>query len=492
MKSNLPDDIAATQEDLDKIINVHLVSLLREQKDAHNAYVSGFTIINNSMAMFFCNDMVRNSKELLVPIIEEYSKERAKEIIKAQADKPVGKKEKQHIECFIPGSGDDMVPLFNISVGVGKTYPELLDIQHQAEQNHGTLDRDWNGIGEDGPLVEFCRQALLSTDVHSLYTRSLKAEVDRLDSTRHGVSVSTHAEGAAKALNTGDSFESSFRTLCHLLQIFAKSLDTLEKKISAEGVIVMHMKRELLLGCGSCLARLITEYFLFKHSGEIGSRGDDHGLAFEIDGHETEDNALSSFQAVNVATLDFPHIVLKFKQDRDEIGSDPSNYLRSAFPGSLGIGLSKLWSLCSDGGKEAEGICRNTGDKLDLFIRHLAETCLTLVGLPFANLDKKAEKKVLAARREGVLRRLENCQESKETVMCTTVLVCQQVKNMPLAGKNTITTARGLLEQDKKIPHTVTECLQSLNNARDDPPFLIAQAKKIGLAKNSKALLSLC
>ena len=497
LKSHLPDDITSSEDDMKEIINRHLVRLLQEQPLVHDAFVSGLTIVNNDMVIFFSEDMVTKCKELLMPIVEEYSKQRAKDIASGQSENvahPSGsKKMKQQMQQSKPAGEQDLVPLLEVAKAVGDIYPELQQdhISCAEKTISWSVDGRNNYAGNDGPLIEFCRFALYSDELQRMCTRAVKIEVDRLIDIRSGMTVSSRSDGAAKAQNIGDSFESSFRTLCYLLQIFARTLDSIESKSEQNGVDVpIHkLKEELLLGCGSCLARLITEFCLFQHADEIESEGEGSGLFFESDSRVEVDIALNY-----LTTIHFPCFRLKYRPDKTGKPQSPLKYLQKVFPGSKGLSLSEIWDLCSDD-CETHGASgkKEAGERLELFIATMQDICLQCVGIPFSKIDKKSEKSLLLARRNGILHRLENSQD-REVVNCAVVLICHQVKNMQISGVNTINLALRILEQDKKIPGRVTETLRSLQNAGDDDydlSGLIANVKKYGSAKNSKALAAL-
>jgi len=157
-----------------------------------------------------------------------------------------------------------------------------------------------------------------------------------------------------------------------------------------------------------------------------------------------------------------------------------------------------MWDLCSknDGASEEDDSINGTGKKLDSFISHLFETCLTLVGVPFSVLDKKTERKVLAARREAMLDRLEKSHDKEEVAMLAFVLIYHQVKNVAIVGMETINSLlERLCEQpDKKIPRHVITVIQSLKTGADDCDELsnlMSHVKKLGSAKNSKALAAI-
>jgi hypothetical protein len=432
--------------------------------------------------------MITVSKKLLVPLIEEYSEHRAKEIVDNQISK-----------YGVPVS---MVPLSLVVKEVGDKFPDLFDCQHQhnIEYNvvNNNIELSWDtedgACDGDGPLVDFCRCTLFSEELQRMCTRSVKAEVERLTSTRLGFSIST-----AKILNVGDSFESSFRVLCHLLQLFSKSLDTLGSRTQLSetdfkmSAMVNDMKEELLLGCGSCLARLITEYYLFKNV-------ETHSLYFESHcGLELERNfMLETCDATRLDILIFPVFVLKCRSESN-ISQCPIKYLRSVFPGSAGENLAQMWMICSkNNDNQEEDDCGSDSEdaykKLHLFIQFLVMNCLHLVGIPFAILDKKTERKLTATRREGILDCLERSVDRDEIAACAIVLLSNTVKNVSIVGNKTIDLALNFLDNDSKVPNKFVEAIIALRHSAtndDTIDYLICLVKKLGSAKNVKALVAI-
>ena len=467
-----------------------VVDILKEQPAVHNAFGDGLVISNDNMVCFFCCDMIKIAcSEMLVPLVEEYGK--------VMAQRMLGQ-DKQPLD--LAPENDLLLPLQDVVNCVGDKYPELLDLQHQYEHAHG-IDSDdgktllWNTeSNNDGPLVEFCRLGLYSDNLQCMCIRSVKAEVDRLNNIRHGVSVSSRVEGAATIQNVGESFETSFRLLCQMLQLFNKSLDTLCSRnqhindtVDVNN-LVNEMKVELLKGCGGCLTRLVTEYCFFKNEIE------DNDLYFDRLQEKGDDDGSDSryLQNVNMATLEFPLFLLRCRPDQNGKPQNPIDYLRSIFPGSAGSNLSQMWSLCTYDGESKKDDHQHAEKKLELFINHLESTCLTLCGIPFTVLDKKSEKKMLAERRESILDRIEQSLVEEEVVLCSTVLVYQNVKSISISGRQTIISVLKVLEHDKKIPREVTKALKDLlANAGGGDPDLLMQAKGFAGAKNSKALSAL-
>ena len=445
LNSYLPDDI--TLDEVRELIDVHLVGVMKDQSDIYKEFNDGLLIIDENMAFFFCSKMIKSCHEMLLKLIEEYSISRAKQMTVDQ---------------------DMIIPLGEVVRCIGDEYTDLLDLQNQYDKERK----------EDGLLVKLCR-VVFSEELQRICVQAVKAEMDRINDTQHGVSVSTRTEGASTIQHVKESFESSFRSLCHLLQLCSKSINTIHSRNA--NVNVDEMYNELLKGCGSCLAKTITEHYMFKNEA-------DNDLSFHTEESKNEQN-------VGIESLIFPTYSLQCCQNGETCC--PFSYLRLLFPGSDGSILSQMWSLCTAESAEDDNSDDNSQDldaskRLELFISHLTDNCLALIGLPFSVLDKKTEKKILLARREDLLNRLDRCTDKEEIVMCATALLYQQIKTLTISGKHTITSVlQNLLTNDKKIPEEVTKALQTLRDCDLEDQELIGQVKRFASAKNSKTLLAL-
>lgn len=457
LKIHLSDDI--TLDEVRELIDVHLVSVMKDQSDIYKAFNDGLLITDESMTFFFCSEMVQSCKEMILKLIEEFSISRAK---------------------LMTDDQDMIIPLQDVVQGIGDKYTDLLDVQNQHD-HQGRKPMDWNTTeSEDGPLVKLCR-IVFSEELQRICIQAVKAEMDRINSTLHGVSVSTRTEAASTIQHVEESFESSFRSLCHLLQLFVKSINAIHSR-NVSNINVNEMYNELLKGCGSCLAKIITEHYMFKN--EVN----DNDLSFHTEENKDDQNC-------SIASLKFPTYSLQCCQNGET--RCPFGYLRSLFPVSDGSNISRIWSLCTGKSAEDDNNDENSQDldaskRLELFISHLSDNSLALIGLPFSVLDKKTEKKILLARREGLMNRLDLCTDKEEVVMCATALLYQQIKSIFISGKSTITSVlQDLFPNDKKIPEEVTKALQTLRDSEHEDQELIGQVKRFASAKNSKALLAL-
>ena len=432
-----------------------------------------------------CQKSVANT--ILDPLVESYSKQRAREIVESRSvgaaarGSKKGKSSSQTIASTT--SDEDLVPLRHVANCIGEHYPDLLQLQQTYEEDFGGADSSislsWNPEEAstdkkcDGPLIEFCRVAIYS-QIQRKCTRAVKAEVASLDSARHGVSVSERSVGAAKQMDTQEAFEHKFKDLCHLLQLLAKTIESFSAKSVFSCTEICSLKRELLVGIGSNFAKTVTEYCLYKHNVQEGS----HALAFDY---------AQGLGRPPVDMLDFPSVSLQYKHVEGGKAKDPLLYLRELLPGSSGLSLVRIWELIEV--KDDDKVNEN----LDELITHLTETCLTLVGIPFSIIDKKTEKKVMTQRRQGLIERIEKSQDPGEILNTCVVLIYQNTRNLVIAGQTMISLVLNLFEEEKKIPKKVTDVLLKLKQEGSNvSPELLALAKQFGTAKNSKALSGMC
>lgn len=486
LRSLIPLDVASNNDDVEQIINGCLVDALKSQQDTatFDALMKGTTIINADIALFFSHDMNKESVQMLDAEIERYSKQRAKEIVDNKIGTGAcGKKGK-------PAYGStavDMISLREVVNCIGNNYPDLKQSQQEYEGGssckcESSLSWISDQVGRcDGPLIEFCR-TVLHRDVECKCSRAVRAEVASLESTRQGVSVSDRAVGAATQMDTQEEFETSFKDLCHLLQIMSKTIENFNARDLFTSAEITSMKRECVAGIGSCLARLLTEYCMYRNNVE-GSRT----FAYS----RQDNNIISSIGTqAHVSALGFPSYSLQFNPADGGEQKNPLQCLRETLPGSSGLNLINLWKVCSnarveDGNKDGDEL-------LEQFISHLEDSCLTLVGIPFSVLDKKTEKKILAARRQGLIERLKKSSQQDEILSICVILIYQQTKNLMISGKTMTSMVMNRFGQEKKIPTRVTEVLLNLKRENNVSPELLLLVKQFGNAKNSKALAAIC
>ena len=477
LRSLIPFDLASNYDDAEHVINHCLPNALKLQQETstYDAFLKGVVLLNNDIAIFTSKEMSENSVNILDPMIESYAKRRAQEIVKIRGTSTSDLKDKPSVS-----TADDIVPLNDVANCIGKNYPDLLQLQESYQEcSSCEASLSWNSeeVGKcDGPLFEFCREVIHSK-IERKCTRAVKAEVAILDSALNGVSISDHVVGAVKQMDMRATFETSFKDLCYLLQILTKTIENFSSKGVFTSEEITSMRRELLSGLGSCLAKLITEHCLHKSNSEGG-----RDLTFLEQHHNNFSPVGTPFY---VSALDSPSFSLKCNTSARGREKDPFQVLRESIQGGSGLSLVQMWELCTD------EYINHADEQLSQFISHLEESCLLLIGIPFSILDKKAEKKLLTARRQGLIDRLENSSQQDEILHSCAILIYQQTRNLMLFGKTMTSLVMNLFDQEKKIPTKATEILAELKSKNDVSSELISLAKQYGMAKNSKAMFAI-
>lgn len=396
----LPGEVASCEEDLTMIANNILNhSLNHRDHELYDEYCRGISVIQGGVALFFSASMIEQARKLMPALIEDYSKRRVNEIMKPQSPRIKGSTNKGHnYQCDDTLESVIVIPLVDVAKCIAQAFPDLSDIQQHHELLHDLTSLlecgklMWgasNNAESDGPLIEFCRHALDYNSLHDMCMRAIKAETIAM---KHKVYATSWVEGAAKIQNTEEAFETSFRDMCYLMQIFAKTIHTIECRVQlgdndcsiSESEMIHEMKNELLLTCGSCLAKRITEYCLFKqavpeeHRNELifecretGLPHQEHGFCIPID----------------LGSLTFPVISLACKANESGKQREPRVFLKSLFSPSIGLHLVQMWDLCSNDNAKYD----NSQHKLETFLHHLNQTCLSLVGNHFLWLTKRTK-----------------------------------------------------------------------------------------------------
>lgn len=476
-RSILPEEFTSCEEDLTMLLNDVLVDQLKSRDDnLYDEYCKGVTVLTPSpVAFFFSATMTQQAIKFMPSLIEEYARCKAFEIT-------------QQVETMDP----TIISLNDVAKSLSDVFPELSDVQQHYEITHNKnpiFEADalpWSqndNATSDGPLIEFCRNVLDVSELHVMCQRAIKAETTAL---QHKANAKFTLDGAASTQNKEEAFESSFRDMCYMLQLFAKGIQIMEGKtnLASEVEVLDSMKIDLLLSCGSCLAKRITEYCLFKHA---VAEEQTNALLYSSAEAGLPQRHHSFCTPVDFGTLAFPSFTLSCTADSNGKAREPLMYLKSLFPPGVGIHLVKMWSLCSENVTPV-----NSKGDLDAFFDHLNEICLPLVGIPFSTLDKKNEKRLLAARRQCISDLLQYTRDKEEVLLSAIVFTFQLSKNASLVGRATMKLALNtVFNGDKKIPQSLIDLLTKLLDESGSDDDLIAAVKKIGTAKSIKACAEL-
>jgi len=185
---------------------------------------------------------------------------------------------------------------------------------------------------------------------------------------------------------------------------------------------------------------------------------------------------------------------------------EPLPVLRESFSANTGIVLSKMWVLC--GGECYRGGVRTIQDddeegvgsqsihvrpgNMDVFLSYAEENCLTLCGLPYKKLDKKAEKSLLFSRKQqlnGLLASTNVATDAIGVLEYTVMILFQQVRSLIVSGSMLCGPILEALSGERKIPPSVGTALKLLKEMiQDDDKAideqLVSLVKECGLVRD--------
>jgi hypothetical protein len=458
---HIPPELLSKENDCRTLLLEHV---LRDESN------SGVIVLANDCALFMSRAMIQSvSETTIVPLIEPWAKRRAKELDAGEHSTSAGpppaapsREAKKAKRSSLPSSSkkvqvnpqsnepssDSMISLAEIVQAVIATHPDV------AETCGGTAVAD-----EGSALFQLCEVAFCtSSSLHSMCDRAVQAELKRLESERAFKVMIRRKESAAKAQDIQVSFEdpTCFPAACYMIQGFASFLEYAaearegEKKLVSEQVL-NELKRDFLLGCGADFTRRVTLFCLFKNE-------QDEDI-FSFEPLDSEATLVHYCSPVNLVTRQYPPVFLSSTaHDADDPKQQgPLAQLRSMLPSTVGTALARQWILCG-----AE--CYQGGAKpgsLEGFLAHIEENTLTICGLPFKRLDKKAKKQFLNTRRQHLVQALENETDPSACLDYAVMLLFQLVKNHVVFGSLLKGPVLHLLAKEKKIADDVSATLQS-------------------------------
>ncbi len=506
MSTHLPEGISRI--DAEALMSEHVFGSIEELEE------SGFFIYHNSgQTFFFSNGMVTSIlSSCIQPLIEDYAKPRAKELAdllmstdeQVEDDLPTKGRKSRSGKAKNKGdrkrsskrSGNEFdtidygkVPLTSVASAVAEIYSEFAEIQanHSVDAGKGGLSWDNENVDDGGPLFSFCRRAFGNSESFAKdCADAVKVELTKIMEERKGSSLQSREFGAAKSKNIESSFEDAFRTSCQWLQVLAKYPLYLVSS-DEESSVVEQAKQDFLNGCAVDFTKRLTEYCLFKY-------GIDEEVTFQFhhDGQDAHDEG-SFHTPVDTTQREFHRVFLSCKSKEEE--ENPLNFLREYLPGSSGVELARAWKFCGGenyaGGKittEDDVILCKPGD-FERFLSHIEESCLSICNLPFKQLDKKAEKQLLFARKKELKAQLQDSESERDILELSIMLLFQQLKNLAVCGdKITSTTMVEVLVSDKKLPDHVADQLKQAvlfhQRKEEVPRDILSFVKECGLSKD--------
>jgi hypothetical protein len=454
---HVPPDLLSLEDDCRTLLVGHIIE--------KNNEFDGIPIIFDGRAVFMCQAMVQHVLEsTIVPLVEPWAKSRAREL-DATPDVAVNsspgtikegrKSRRSHSKKSVAAEKRDFefLPLSQIIESVTAAYP---DLSSTVNNKHF--------------LSELCEQAFCVGDnqtmIQSICERAVQAELRRLASERASRVIIRHKDSAAKSQDIQVSFEdpSCFPIACYLVQGFASFLEYAEAAChedSGDRLLsesdLSELKRDFLLGCGAEFTRRVTLYCCFKN--EL----DDSKFSFRgepVDGTKDE-YALPHFcSPISLVTRQYARIFFSCSNgdEMSDTKKGPLETLRAQLPTTVGTSLARQWILCG-----AE--CYRGGTKagsLEGFLRHVEENCLTVCGVPFKRMDKKAKKQFFNSRRQLLVQALESETDAGACLDYAVMLLYQLFKNHIVFGSHLRGPILYLLKHEKKMTDEVSAALQSL------------------------------
>jgi len=450
---------------------------------------------------YFSQGMVKHiSTKLLQPLIEDYAKTRAQEVVdradniyndhvedgEQQGGKKTSKGRNRSRKISEPeNESHGILPLASVADAIARGYPDLASIQSSYTVEKEDLCWDIEDGGSDGPLYAFCR-AIFGTSraFQKDCDRAVNAEVAKLTAMKKGMSIGSN--GAANVKNVEALFEKSFKISCHFLLILAKYPKSLLDEENTEAKD--EAEATFLNTAAADFARRLTEFCLFKNGVQNGLFHFFH----EEDGDDSDESNLFYKEINSSSKRTFKRVFLSCSSDdHDSDQIDPLQLLRDTLPVGVGVPLARMWIFCGgenySGGERVQEDGSTTirpGD-FEGFVSHAEEYCLSICGLPFKVLDKKSDKQMLFSRKKELQSQLQEIKSDREIVEVSLILLFQRIKGM-LVCKVTGNTLE-VLCCDKKAPSAIPELLKKVKNALDDGTVeegAVQELKQLALCKD--------
>lgn len=319
-------------------------------------------------------------------------------------------------------------------------------------------------------LIAACDKAFVTEENVKRFQNAIEAERKMAQSASKSTTMtsSLRRDPACRVQSIKESFEatSCFATACYMIQKKWRFVQHATDAGCSDND-VQTLRKELLDGCCADLLCRLTQYCCFKNGVDMEQFS--FGLPPTPDFHAPVDTA-----------------VLRYRQVYFECsgGGPPLPVLRELLPSTAGKPLSTLWQLCGDSNFCSVHISGTESESVEKFLDVLEESCLPICGLPFKQLDKKMEKKLLLARKERLHRALEQAIELSDVLDLTVMSLFQSVKGFVVSGTLLSSSILKLLSDERKVSAETAESLQALAQAIEEKRTetdLVERVRKQGL-----------
>jgi E3 UFM1-protein ligase 1 len=538
LKQIIPTELLEhRRDDLHTLITQHIFTKQCQRNDDVDLS-GGVLCIERTEAVYFSNSMITSFAKNRIPVIgESYARTKASQImelnpqnesntpdlendiddmeekntilsgkekfkqrkeLKISKHASKSKNDGQHMYDF--DDDNDCLLLVNMIVqALVDEFPDLEEVNSLPNRSRDAA----RTVGTT--LHTFCLQAFVSDKLKMSINRIVRQELEknmklfRSSSLTHG-NTSYSIQAIGPHLNDmheiQQAFEdpSCFPTSCFMIQSAYKVLLYAKEILSSNSSDpilyardVENLEKEFLTGCCADFTRRLTQYSLQKNNVDdetsimIRQSKTDELVGQEIPYY---------YDSVNIATTRYKKVYLCTVNN-----TNPLTTLRDSLPRSIGVSLARQWMLCGGecyqgGVTENEiGPVSRPGD-CDAFMQHVYENCLSICGIPFTKLEKKAEKKFLADRKQLLIRCIEEIKEDEPVALyeLTIMLLYQAVKNMIVFGSHLKGPILQMLLKERKVTDDVREDLlkygQKLCDGEAIDNDMIDNMKRIALGKD--------
>jgi hypothetical protein len=318
--------------------------------------------------------------------------------------------------------------------------------------------------GGDEILTTFVQEHLLTEEWKEDCLEAVRVEMNRLDAAAETTKLTgrvSHAHSSTAEVALEDP--SCFPAACYVIQLQNKFLEY-AVKLGMDSAQVGVLEHEILQGCCRDLVRRLTLYLLDKYEVEEKNR-----IAFVTD--PTTSVPTSYGVPVDVALRQYPTVRM---EGRALDGKEKEGTLAMALTDSVPIQICKALA-------ELE-----KAETVEDFIHAAEENCLSICGIPFRKLDKKAEKVFLAFRRQRLLTLLQASQVPVDILDYTIMILYQSVKQQTVAGSLLRGPILQHLVKERKISEAVGRLLTALAESlgANCDEWLVERVRSCGSAKD--------
>jgi hypothetical protein len=313
--------------------------------------------------------------------------------------------------------------------------------------------------GSDGILAIFVEEHLLTEDWMESWLEAARVELVRLEAAETAKLTGLVPNAHSSAVEVALEDPSCFPAACYVIQLQNKFLEY-AVKLGMEVAEVRVLEHEILEGCCRDLVRRLTLYLLDKYEVEdMVSFVMDPPALIPVSYGIPVDTALRQYPTVRVEGA------------LDENGKEWN--LAKALTDRVPIQICKALAELEEAGMVED------------FIHAAEENCLSICGIPFRKLDKKAEKVFLTHRRQRLVALLEASQVPGDILDYTIMILYQSVKQQTVAGSLLRGPILRHLVKERKISEAVGRLLTKMAESLDaSDEGLVERVRSCGFAKD--------